>query len=297
MERTDPLVYLEKHIRKPLFTKFKNQYYQTKAEEAIASTLCALLEVPIKDQIKKTIGAIIVGQMKASEQHFTSKMALKVKIFTELQEQDEYEYYLKYVRNVKRFLEKRIEHYTIEYCDKKGETGETRLQISAKEEVSRLIVIVESTVKRVNKTGIQEWLSTFSKDPKLVGEIGYINVDTLLAGLDTFNEINLDNFKLQIRTALQELQKNLHTLFGDIKCAKDMSQWKDKPHELLKDLIGCTAQCPFCREQCDLLDPEHYTKDGDQKHRTEVHRPVCLGGMRSQDKNNEHRILSCICCK
>ena len=46
MERTNPRIYLEKHQKKPLFIKFKNQYHQTKAEEAIASTLCAHFEVP-----------------------------------------------------------------------------------------------------------------------------------------------------------------------------------------------------------------------------------------------------------
>ena len=57
-----------------------------------------------------------------------------------------------------------------------------------------------------------------------------------------------------------------------------MENWKDKPHDdLLKSLIGCTSQCPFCKEQCDLL--EH---DESCDHRTEVHRMNCLAGWRTK---------------
>ncbi len=56
-------------------------------------------------------------------------------------------------------------------------------------------------------------------------------------------------------------------------------KWKVKPHELLNSLIGCTEQCPFCGEQCDILDPHHY-KDTGQKHRTAVHRMDGLSGWR-----------------
>ena len=282
MERTNPQIYLEKHQKKPLFTKFKNQYHQTKAEEAIASTLCAHFEVPIKDQIKQTIGAIMVRQMKASDHHFTSKMALKVKVLTDLHDEDDYESYMVYVKNVKKCLQRRLWHYTIQYCDSKLEENQTRLQISVKNEVSRLITVVKNTVDVVNNKEIQEWLTTFSKDQKLVSQLGNIDVDNLLTGYDSLNEINLENFKLQIRSGLRELEENMHASYAHITCERGMVHWNPKPHELLQDLIGCTEQCPFCGEQCDLRDPEHYTAGEDsQKHRTETHRPSCLAGWRN----------------
>ena len=61
-------------------------------------------------------------------------------------------------------------------------------------------------------------------------------------------------------------------------------RWKwtfgdNQPHEILKDLIGCTAQCPFCGEQCDYGDIgiEHGIRS-DVKHRTTIHRPACIRG-------------------
>ena len=57
-----------------------------------------------------------------------------------------------------------------------------------------------------------------------------------------------------------------------------MKHWAIKPDELLQNLIGCTEQCPFCGEQCDLLQADH-----DCDHRVEIHRVGCLKGYRWKD--------------
>ena len=136
--RNNPLVYLEREVKKPLFTKFKDQYYQTRSEEAIANNICAHLERPIKSQIEKSVGSKIVGQMKNSEQYFNSKMALKVRILTDLYKKNDFELYMVYILNVKKSIEEWLRRYTIEYCDKEFKVNgdNTRLQKFAKEEVS-----------------------------------------------------------------------------------------------------------------------------------------------------------------
>ena len=100
-KKNDPRLYLEAEIKGPLFTRFKNQYYQKKAEEGIANTLCAHFDGPIKTQVRKSLASSIVGQMKNSKHHFTSKMALKVKILTDLYHEDHFDSYMVYVTNVK----------------------------------------------------------------------------------------------------------------------------------------------------------------------------------------------------
>ena len=283
-EETNPLIFLENHVRKPLLTKFKNQYYQTKAEEAIASTLCAHLEDSIRDQIKKTIGATMVGKMKGSlKSHFSSKIALKRRILIDLFKEDNFEEYMLYIRNVKKCLHKWIKHYTICYCnEKESESSDTRLQVELNEEVSRLIAIVETAVTEVSTTAptINDWLSLFSK--RLESELGAINAETLLIGFgDSIDKISIENFQTQIWEELRKLQGKLRASYAQIKCEDSMTEWKDKPHELMEDLIGCTEQCPFCGEQCDCLDPNHY-KDTKRKHMTAVHRPACLAKWRNK---------------
>ncbi len=47
----------------------------------------------------------------------------------------------------------------------------------------------------------------------------------------------------------------------------------------MTSMIGCTVQCPFCGEQCDMLHPSH-CEDTGQKHQTAVHRMDGLSGWR-----------------
>ena len=279
-ERNDPRLYLEKRVKGPLFIKFKNQYKQTEAEEGISDTLCAYLEEPIKVQVGKLLSVQLVTQMKDSDHSFSNKMALKKKVLLDLHHEDNFESYVAYLKNVGRYLEKKIKCYTIEFCDKiQDETGNTRLQAAAKNEASRLIRIIKHTVVSLEVADIQKWLEAFSD--KVRGEIGEkIEPEDVLAGYDLLEEMNLDNLKRNIGIGLEKLKIKLHDSFNKINCANEMILWKNKPHDLLQNLIGCTAQCPFCGEQCDLLDPKH---ENDCDHRIEVHRISCLQGFRWRD--------------
>ena len=161
-KRNDPRVYLEKHIRGPLFTKFKNQYKQTEAEDAIADTLCAYLKTPIRVQVERKLGPKMVDSMKASEHYFANKTPLKVKILKDLYEKNDFQEYMVYLRNVRQSLEDHIEKYTVVYCDQKLSKGKlTRLQITARDEVIRLIRVIDNAVSHVNDTDIQTWMKNF----------------------------------------------------------------------------------------------------------------------------------------
>ena len=297
-QESDPHLFLEKKEKKPLFSQFKNLYLQTKAEEAIAKTLCVRLEDSMKDRIEQVIGSKMVGEMRASERHFASTMDLRVKILTDLYEENSFEHTMEYVMNVKDCLHKRIKHYTEQYCNESiYGAGETRLQSAAKDEVSKILTLVNTKVSevcfrvapemrrskeeiKIPRAKFQIWLSTFSKT--LIKQLGSINVDALLIGYDSLQEISLTNFIKQIKNELQDLEKRLHTFYATIECKDNMENWNDKPYDLLSDLVGCTEQCPFCGEQCDLRDPNHY-KNNNIKHRTGVHRPSCLARFRDED--------------
>ena len=277
--KNDPRLYLETVVKGPLYSRFKNQYYQKKTEEGIANTLCAHFERPIKIHIQKTLGRTIAKQMKNSEHHFASKMALKVKILTDLYEEDDFNSYMTYVTNLKECLKVRLKWYTMEYCDHKISTN-TRLQTLAKEEVSRIIHLIEKiiTESQVSETNFSTWLEALCDNVEIRRELGFkLNATDIINEYDykSIQEISLESVKHQIRQGLAKLRENLHASFDKIECRNEMENWNDKPHELLKHLVGCTEQCPFCGEQCDLLDPEHAVN-----HRVGVHRSGCLAGYR-----------------
>ena len=280
-ERNDPRIYLQKNVKHILFTQFVDQCRQVEAEEGIANTLCVSFEEPIKTQIRiNNMGVIMVRKFKASESHcFTSKMALKAKILTDILEEDNFKGYIDYVWDVKKCLEKRIKMYVIKFSDTKPKWSKsTRLQLAARDEVSRLVQIIKKKVHEVKKENFQDWLSEFCEDEHFEEELGIkLKVDDLLEGYNPKNVQNLESFSDKVKAGLCRLTESLHKEFETVKCKKEVENWRDKPHEIMKDLIGCTAQCPFCGEQCDIGN-EH---DSEIKHRTAIHRPSNLASWRN----------------
>ena len=64
--------------------------------------------------------------------------------------------------------------------------------------------------------------------------------------------------------------------------AKLTTDSPNSPHMMLyNSIIGCKEQCPFCEEQCEIID-ENHLKLG-KPHYTEIHRPTCLGGHTHKD--------------
>lgn len=280
-ENHDPRLYLERKLKGPLFTTFKNQYYQTEAEEAIANSVCAHLKEPIRRQIESKVGSRMVAKMKESENHFRSKMALKVKILEDLHERDNFDEYMMYATHVRRSFTNWIRYYTVQYCDQVVSAEISRFQLVAKEEVTYLIRVIENKVGEVNETDPKKWLQSLSGDDKVRKELGLIfKPDDVLTDRDKIQQLKLENFKSQVIAGLQALKEDLHKSLNDIKCEHDTTDWKikDKPYDLLMDLAGCTEQCPFCGEQCDLLDADHDAKI--HKHRAAIHRPECLTGFK-----------------
>ena len=272
-EQNDPLEHLEKYQREPLFTRFKNQYYQTADEEAFADNLCATLFAPITTQIESSLGAKIVGQMKC-ESYLSNKMALKAKILIDLGTERDFQKFMIYLTDIKQSLKDWIEHYTIEFCNKDSCDG-TQLQVLAKQEVSQIIFFLARKVDRTKEVVASKWLSAFCEDVEVRRKLGrLVDTNDLLPEMKL--TLDLRNFKDQMQCALRKLEKKLHSSFGKVECdEEEMAKWQENPHDLLMSLWGCTEQCPFCGEQCDLGEHSGTTV----KHSVAQHRPLCTIGV------------------
>ena len=301
--RNDPRIYLERKLKVPLFTKFKNQYYKTAKEETIACTLCAYLAEPVKTQVQDSLGTQVIEQMKKSDHCFSSKIALKARILIDLgdeimakggQHPDErsatrknkipkehFEDYFLYIVNKKESLKQWLCRYIIKYCDKPiGKKGqfETHLQAIAKEKVTEIVLFLKAEVNRIKvvNASCSEWLKQFCEDKVLISELG-LKLDTSAIEVEGMQELNLDTFTEHVSRALTDLESKVQSEFSGITCKSNMHTWRDKPLDILMRLCGCTAQCPFCNEQCDL-GLEH---DESIKHIVYRHIPQCLAGYSS----------------
>ncbi len=275
-ERNNLMAYLENNVREPLFTKFKNQYQQTEAEEYIAEYLCAHLKRPIKEQVELKLGPKIADSMRASLPYFTHKKALKVKILTDLYLNQNFDKYMEYLKDVSCSIKSHTIEYTLAYCAAIiPNTNLTRLQNAGRDEVIELIQKIINIISENSSSSITEWIQKFSDDKCIRSELGAtIVTETLLEDFSTSQEFNLDDFKTRMKHVIDKIKLSLLDHFCHIT-TKSINL-KEKPYELLKkNLIGCTEQCPFCGEQCEQI--EH---DESHDHRAEIHRIDCLIGWR-----------------
>ena len=280
-DKNNPLFYLEEE-KAPLFTKYKNQYKQTETEEAIADTLCAYLEKPLREQVPKNLGIKLVSKMKISKDYLGDKLALKVKILLDLKEEGNFFGFMSYIREIQNVMVERIKFYTIEFANQKSiEMEKSELQFLAQEEVTRLFGIIKDAIyKAKEKDTVPEWLQLFCSALNDTSELEINLKDSaILAGYETLEHQNLNNLIEKFSQHLKYMEIRMIREFDKIKCETVIDLWKDEFEKLYKTtLIGCTAQCPFCGEQCDLL--EH---DKTERHRTEIHRIDCIAGWRYKE--------------
>ena len=274
-ERNDPRLNLEKKVKGPLLTQFKNQYNQTVAEQAIADAFFAYLEEPIKIYIQKSLALAVVTKMKPFR-YFTSKMALKAKVLEDLYHENSFDSCMKYVESIQEFLKKKIVKLSGAFSDEKISSNETRLQNTVKEEVEVIIKCLTNVVIKRNETVAQDWLQAVCSDKTFRQKLGItLKADDILVGYKSLKTLNVEGFQKNIKGGLKWLEKKTKKHFSNITYSS--FSWKGKlPSDYCMNLIGCTEQCPFCKEHCDLL--KHNTKD--KGHQTEVHRVICLAGWR-----------------
>ncbi len=279
-DANNPRLHLEKYERIPLFTLYKNQYQQTEAEEAIGNTICAYLEEPLKAQVNGVLCTAIIDKVKKSGVYYlTDKMALKVKVLIDLYKENDFQSYMVFVRDVRECLTTHTTNYITVFADKKlNDSYPSKLQKLAHEKVSNLVDILRDNIPTKTEPDLKEWLAEFSK--VFISYFGVsITVYDHFKGYNHLQELNLENLKSNLKKQIDELERKVLQSFDQILFQDVIEHDKEPLEKHLKGLLGCTSQCPFCGEQCDLN--EHSTQD--RLHRTEVHRVGCLAGCRNKD--------------
>ena len=282
-DQQDPRKYLEATEKGPLCVMYKNVYKQTEAEEAIADTICAYLEKPMTDQIKKSLGTKMISKIKNSVPHLADKTALKVKILLDLLQQDDFKETMVYVKEIQKCLMNHIDKYIIEFCDREiTDSDLTQLQSTACDEMHQLVQNIVDTFKEIciSTTNLHDLIRNFCENRNLhcLMEVK-LTPEYLIAGYDSIEDLNLDNLKDNVIQQINHFEVRFKNKIVLLKCQDTMKDWSHQPRDLLKNLIGCTAACPFCGEQCDILDEDHLKNK--QLHRTEIHRSTCLAGWRN----------------
>ena len=267
----DPFYYVEK-LKATFFNDFKSQYNNVNKEEAAASSLCNLLVSPIMNDLQDYLRAEIVQDIKKHHIYSHSKRHYKVKILKDLAEHNNFSFYKAYLSDINSSLQYWAKIYVEQHC-KLGENGKNRITILSETRLLYITQTVKDAVIDICKqtSNIKEWIENFHMK---LSTILTLNKSAML-GIIAVQEVR--SFHLFENFVIDGINKIELQIQEDISCSPSASanitSWENSPHlELCANLSGCTKMCPFCKEQCELGNPNHVGN-----HSIYLHRPECLG--------------------
>ena len=262
-----------KRLRETYFNTFLAQYRNISEDVTAATSLSQVLSVAIETAIIQILPAQIADHMKGKDPCFARKKYLKVRVLSDLAKERNFELYKVYLVDIKSSYESWIQQYVKEFCKTNDYVN------LARSIVHSIVIKITATVKDLSKNiAIEQWLLNFHErlNDSLTINIGEMQ-DIIGA---TYIKSSSDYFITTLSEQLSQVEEKIMQMITHSNLRfSDITEWSNSPHILLcNSLIGCTEQCPFCKEQCELFDSDH--ADCGKDHFIHIHRPECLGRMK-----------------
>ena len=275
-KKNDPVEYF-KDRKETFFSEFKAQYEQIADHKQCAIVLVSLLKTSVVHAVSNSLAVHVVSEMKATYSRFDTKFSLKTAVLTGIALKGEFDLFCQYIDDTESSLKCWLGEFVEEHCNAKSQDSEsTRIEVLVEKKLKELIEHLQATVKltMVEETALEPWLKQFHQAVTSNGAIS-LNLEEVLSHM-TKHKLNDTEFKEEFLQSINELKISS-------KAVLDKKGWETNTINVLsRDLIGCCAQCPFCKEQCDLgADHEDATK-----HSVKFHRPQCLGNYRLSSNDN-----------
>ena len=287
----NPFVF-KKADMKTHFIRVYNQMYEVKEP---AELLCDQLAQQIGKQVLCALNTAIVDGMKKCYPWLKDKKTLKGYFFLgifkmvpvppqtfevtgsalDLVKNSMMKTLFEKVSDPIHWLYKWIKRYTEGYCDS---GTPSHLLALATEVICEIITQFKVAVQSVSQSFVSmtkefcigDWLTEFFRALNAKAKL-QIKPICMFDDKKTQCFENVTLFADEIIRRLTELQTKWIDDYKHKK-ASDFAFQHQKPYDdLFNELCGCTALCPFCKEQCDNPEKAH-----DSKHTT-MHRPIFFG--------------------
>lgn len=236
-----------------------------------ADNLGTLLMPSIQKALVGTLRIEIVEDIQ-NGLHFKGKKYFIAQILEDLANEHDFDLYKSYLSNPATSFSYWAKVYLEQHCQAKN-NGETKLMTLAKiclqtiiKEITKVAYDLKDQYATTSGDGsdinehcidINSWLESF------LGKINKIATTNWIPGSTTndrnkkckksyfFTEVLIKNLNKTKDTILQEFEDQSSEM-------ANVTEWNNPPHLILcNTLIDCTEQCPFCKEQCELTDPDH----------------------------------------
>jgi len=266
----DPFESMEKS-REKYFNTFLDKYRNISGDKTAANSLCHTLSTAVEDVVIRKLPDSISRHME-SIPFFCQKNYFKAKMLADLSKRKDFQLYKIYLTDVKSSFEWWAEHYVTEFCNRPKKPN---LNSIAQQEVKNCVTIITNIVESISETlPIKEWLKKFHENLKGSIKIDPGEMQDIIS--ETHEEIDSTLFVNVLKEKLEKQEVNV-AVMSKIKDPNSIlariTTLKNSPHiTLCERVTGCTAQCPFCGEQCESTTPDHSPVD----HFLKIHRPKCL---------------------
>ena len=287
------LVVSLEHQKSSIFVTFQKKCNRSSNEKTTAKKLCHSLIEIIRKAVCNTMEMKIVRDLRKCSKSFEEKTRFKAQVLTDLAN-GSFDLYCEYFDDCNESFKNWAKRYITRHSESKSETtSETVFIQLASEEIDTLATVIKkATLKQAGSN--QEWVDNFCF--ALEGRLEVTkSQDQWIKDINTID--NLEKFKTYLIQELDELLET-KTLLRNVE--KDFSCiCENAGKELYDRVIGdtCTAQCPFCKELCDITESSHDHLKQKRPHYVKIHRLQCTAKpdkcMLKKDETDNIMVKNC----
>uniref|UniRef100_A0A8C5PQT3 VLIG-type G domain-containing protein n=1 Tax=Leptobrachium leishanense TaxID=445787 RepID=A0A8C5PQT3_9ANUR len=279
----DPYVCLEK-LKPQYFIMLQTIYQENNQSHRRARQFCDLCLKPALTQyIYRRLGREIVDDVLNGPDNilFRSRFFFQAAVLKDLLEKEEFEEFENYINSYESFLKSWIlRHISDKYKNSSQIETLQRNLLSVIVTKTKDVLRSEKCLKSENAANL---LKNLCEDLKSELVIPQTEINMVLLGNDT----DVGRFAGDIQTFLLEVEKQIITEIKSTSIHLVLFNVTVKPEdELLKKVMGCGKQCPFCGVPCEAGGPGH------KEHYASIHGPQGLGGIK---RYMDNRLVTCIC--
>ncbi|XP_037831288.1 interferon-induced very large GTPase 1-like [Kryptolebias marmoratus] len=268
---TDALTYLESK-KMQYYNIFKSFCKGSSSAVVLGELICEKLKASIVEAVYNKTAIALAGEMKCNFPAFSgNRLNLEKHVLESLAEKEEFDGFMKYIRNPQSqaevFIKAEVQKYISINPKDKAKKTQTIFQKHI-EDINKNVgeaLFVATQKVRTQHGNTNMWLKEFFSLLK-----DELKIESICG--QNFSDINDLNF-LQ-----EETNKKLKSVMKEISSfsAYTMNKSRQKPEEILIDQLCkcCWVKCPFCSAVCTNTIESHSPDD----HSVPFHRPSGIKG-------------------
>ncbi|XP_018428439.1 PREDICTED: up-regulator of cell proliferation-like [Nanorana parkeri] len=283
IKNNDPRASLES-LKPHYLSTFLSVFQEKDVSQSRARQFCErCLKPAITDYVFRHLGEKIVDDILKSSENiiFSSRSFFQCNMLEILLEEMSFKKYVEYIHSYEKFSESWIISYI---CNKYKSS--TTVEIICKNILSFIMGEIHTVLK--DKACLQSPdVSSFLENVCEMLQNELVISQKEMKVIIFHNTATVEQFSTDVQHFLKETEQQMITELGFLDIESVLSRVTLKPHyELVRKVVGCGKQCPFCKVPCEAGGGDH------REHFSSIHRSSGLGEWR---KVNSRILITDIC--